>query len=90
MPFQFEWDPGKALENLSNHKVGFDEAATVFSDALSHTIDDPDHSWDENRRRTCAEAFAEDDARMAACRSERMPFSKRPLPCRHGTCRGGD
>lgn len=49
MPFQFEWDPDKALENLSNHKVGFDEAATVFGDALSRTIDDPDHSWDENR-----------------------------------------
>ena len=29
--------------------MSFDEAATVFSDPLSMTYDDPDHSYGENR-----------------------------------------
>jgi len=29
--------------------VGFDEASTVFGDPLALTIDDPDHSVDEQR-----------------------------------------
>jgi hypothetical protein len=31
------------------HKVGFDEAATVFTEPYSITIHDPDHSADEQR-----------------------------------------
>jgi uncharacterized protein len=31
------------------HGVSFDEASTVFSDPLSVTIDDPQHSDDEDR-----------------------------------------
>jgi uncharacterized DUF497 family protein len=46
---QFEWDTGKAHENLAKHNVSFDEAATVFGDPLAVTIDDPDHSDDEQR-----------------------------------------
>ena len=46
---RFEWDPGKAAENLVNHGVSFEEAATVFRDALSATGSDPDHSFDEER-----------------------------------------
>lgn len=45
----FEWDPAKAESNLTKHGVSFEEAATVFSDFLSVTFDDPDHSFDENR-----------------------------------------
>jgi hypothetical protein len=45
----FEWDPQKAAINLRRHKVSFKEAATVFSDPLSVTIADPDHSTDESR-----------------------------------------
>jgi hypothetical protein len=45
----FEWDPQKAALNLRKHRVSFQEAATVFSDPLSVTIPDPDHSADENR-----------------------------------------
>ena len=45
----FEWDPQKAAINLRKHKVSFKEAATVFSDPLSVTVSDPDHSTDENR-----------------------------------------
>ena len=46
---RFEWDPGKAAENLAKHGVSFEEAATVFRDALSATGSDPDHSFDEER-----------------------------------------
>lgn len=49
MPMQFEWDEEKAEINLRKHKVGFEEAKTVFSDPLSITIDDPDHSKEEQR-----------------------------------------
>jgi hypothetical protein len=49
---RFEWDRRKALLNLRKHRVGFDEAATVFYDPLSVTFEDPDHSVDEERRIT--------------------------------------
>jgi uncharacterized DUF497 family protein len=45
----FEWDKEKARSNLAKHEVSFDEAVTVFGDALAVTIDDPDHSFDERR-----------------------------------------
>ena len=46
---QFEWNPKKAASNLRKHGTSFDEAATVFQDALSLTGDDPDHSVNEER-----------------------------------------
>jgi hypothetical protein len=49
---QFEWDPEKDLQNQATHRVSFDEASTVFGDPLAITIDDPDHSSDENRMLT--------------------------------------
>ena len=49
MGFLFEWDPNKAAENLQKHGVSFEEAATIFADFLSVTIDDPLHSDDEQR-----------------------------------------
>ena len=45
----FEWDENKEKSNLRKHKIGFDEAETVFSDAFSVTISDPDHLIEENR-----------------------------------------
>jgi uncharacterized DUF497 family protein len=49
MALQFEWDATKAAENLTNHRVSFQEALTVFADPLAKIIDDPDHSTDERR-----------------------------------------
>jgi uncharacterized DUF497 family protein len=43
---RLNWDPDKAAENLAKHGVSFEEAATVFRDALSATGSDPDHSFD--------------------------------------------
>jgi len=45
----FEWDANKAGLNLAKHSVGFEEAATVFSDPVSITIPDPVHSQIEVR-----------------------------------------
>jgi uncharacterized DUF497 family protein len=44
-----EWDLNKARQNIKKHGVSFDEAATVFTDPLSLTIDDPLHSDTEER-----------------------------------------
>ena len=46
---EFEWDPEKAATNLKKDGVSFSEAATVFSDLLSITVHDPDHSTEEER-----------------------------------------
>ncbi len=45
----FEWDEYKAKLNLKKHQVSFEEAKTIFDDPLAVTIDDPDHSDDEER-----------------------------------------
>ncbi len=46
---QFEWDREKAKRNHRKHGVSFDEATTVFYDALSATFDDPARSVGERR-----------------------------------------
>ena len=49
---QFEWDTDKAAKNLRKHQVSFDEAATVFDDAMFITFVDEEHSEDEERYTT--------------------------------------
>jgi len=49
MNSEFEWDPVKASANQHRHGVSFVEAATVFFDPLSVTVNDPLHSVDEQR-----------------------------------------
>ena len=49
MPLNFQWDENKARTNLVKHGVSFEEAATVFGDALSLSIPDPAHSQWEDR-----------------------------------------
>jgi uncharacterized DUF497 family protein len=46
---EFEWDRGKAAVNRRKHRVGFEEAVTVFADPLARIFDDPDHSMAEHR-----------------------------------------
>jgi hypothetical protein len=47
--FDFEWDAAKALTNKAKHGVTFDQAATVFLDALALTVYDEAHSEFEER-----------------------------------------
>lgn len=49
MPLIFEWDSEKARANAAKHGLEFSEAATIFADALSVTIRDPEHSVGEQR-----------------------------------------
>ena len=49
MGLVIEWDGEKARQNARKHRVSFEEVATVFSDPLSLTIDDPLHSIREVR-----------------------------------------
>ncbi len=46
---EFAWDPEKAKKNYKKHGVHFEEASTVFYDALSATFNDHDHSIGEHR-----------------------------------------
>jgi len=48
----FEWDINKAKANVLKHNVSFEEAATVFGDEHSITIDDTAHSTLEKRKVT--------------------------------------
>ena len=48
----YEWDAKKAKANLRKHDVSFEQAATVFLNALAITFSDPDHSDEEYREIT--------------------------------------
>ena len=49
MALIFRWNGEKASRNLRKHGVSFEEAATIFGDALSSAIPDPAHSTYEER-----------------------------------------
>jgi len=49
MALTFEWDEIKSKLNFKKHGVDFDEAKTIFNDPYGITIDDPDHSYAEER-----------------------------------------
>ena len=49
MDLVFEWDARKAKGNLRKHGITFDEAITVFDDALASIFPDEDHSSAESR-----------------------------------------
>ena len=46
---KFEWDNKKAAANLRKHGISFEYAAEAFTDELSATLPDPDHSKSEAR-----------------------------------------
>jgi hypothetical protein len=49
MDLVFEWDTEKAKRNVRKHGITFDEATTVFDDALASIFPDEDHSSAEER-----------------------------------------
>lgn len=49
MQYNFEWDPAKAKENLRKHKVSFERAANVVLDPYALSIEDEEHSEEEDR-----------------------------------------
>ena len=69
MTQRFEWDEVKGAANLRKHGVPFEEAASVFSDPLAYTFDDPDHSVDEQRLLTFG--FSQSGRLLAVVHAER-------------------
>ena len=49
MAYDFEWDGNKSDSNAKKHSVTFEQAATIFQDALSVTVFDEAHSQYEER-----------------------------------------
>ena len=47
--YDFEWNPAKAVLNRRDHGITFEQATTVFLDALAVTVYDPLSSQDEER-----------------------------------------
>ena len=47
--YQFDWDPIKAQRNAREHKVTFEEAGEIFSDADALSQYDTEHSNGEDR-----------------------------------------
>jgi len=72
---EFEWDPGKAADNLRKHKVSFTEAVTVLGDFLAITASDPDHSGDE---RSALESSPETKDESMRKHSDKMNDELRP------------
>jgi len=46
---KFSWDARKAKQNLTKHRISFEEASTVFFDENARLIHDPGHSAEEDR-----------------------------------------
>ncbi len=49
MQYNFEWDPAKAKRNLRDHKISFERASQVFLDLNMLSIEDEEHSEEEDR-----------------------------------------
>ena len=49
MKLDFDWDEDKAKANAKKHKIGFEEAKTVFGDPFLQTFPDKEHSDEEQR-----------------------------------------
>jgi len=49
LAYDYEWDAHKAASNLNKHGVTFEQAASVFLDALTLTVFDVAHSEHEER-----------------------------------------
>ncbi len=49
MQYNFEWDPAKAKRNLRDHKLSFERASQVFLDLNMLSIEDEEHSEEEDR-----------------------------------------
>ena len=49
LKYNFEWNPKKALSNISKHGILFSEAATIFRDPNMISIYDNEHSDYEDR-----------------------------------------
>lgn len=47
---EFEWDENKNHENIKNHEISFEQAVAAFDDPLALSLEDPEHSDEEESR----------------------------------------
>ena len=85
MPLVFEWDSRKATLNRRKHKVSFDEACTVFGDALARIFPDDDHSNREEREIIVGHSIL--DRLLLVSFVERLPGRIRIISARKATQR---
>ena len=83
---RFEWDDVKARNNLSKHKVSFDDGAKVFDDPLG--IDRPDLRKDYGELREARIGMA--DGRILTVSSTRRDERIRIISVRKATKREQD
>ncbi len=83
MSLRFEWDPKKAAANRAKHGVTFEEAASVFGDPLGRIVDDPRHSFDEQRHLVLR--FSERQRLLAVMFTERQEATIRLISARTAT-----
>jgi hypothetical protein len=84
MALHFEWADSKALLSFRKHRVAFEEAATVFGDPLSLTIEDPLHSDREDRYVTVGLSFRR---RLLVVAHTHQGRVLRPISAREATAR---
>jgi hypothetical protein len=84
MELIFEWDEKKAAGNARKHKVGFDEARTVFGDPLLIAFPDETHSNDDTRFISIGVSIA--DRILLVVRNEEKD-DRGDLPIRIVSCR---
>ncbi len=49
MRYSFDWNSTKEQQNIRKHRMSFRQAATIFRDPNQLSIDDEEHSEDEER-----------------------------------------
>jgi uncharacterized DUF497 family protein len=49
LQYNFEWDPKKAKNNISKHKISFEQSVTIFKDPKAISSYDIEHSNNEDR-----------------------------------------
>jgi uncharacterized DUF497 family protein len=82
MTLRFEWDEEKAAANRQKHGVSFEEGVTIFCDPLSISIDDPDHSANEQRD---IDIGTSEDGRVLVVSYTEREGSIRIISCRQAT-----
>lgn len=83
MELTFEWDEGKARENLRKHKVEFNEGKTIFNDPFLLTFPDIDNSKEE---RYVSVGLSRRDRVLVLIHTERQGRI-RIISCRKATAR---
>jgi uncharacterized DUF497 family protein len=87
------WDPAKAESNRRKHGVTFHEAGTIFNDPLIVSLDDVEHSTEEDRWLAIGESWRGDLVVAAYTIRNQQPWlimARRPTPAERRRYMRGD